>query len=462
MSTSDRRKRLSQLDQEIPQLQRQLEQLEQERKEVVASLASLTFPVLTLPMELTSEIFMHCAPSTPRAPSSSDAPLLLARVCSQWRNIAIATPQLWSTFFLFADDPWTQAHESLLNCWLSRSRHDPLSISLCYSEEEETAKEEETTASVKASLEFLVMHSSRCREVHLRLAPSVLQHTTVSIPDGGFPRLEHLTIGCDRSDIDFTDQNVDFFATAPQLRSVEIILDMTAYVLLVYISLPWTQLTSFTGKSFTIQECRLVLAQSPALVHCTFFLSGDDETELIPLPLLSLNSLVLHSDRGGGGYTPPILGALTVPRLQTLSVDYFELCFRSVAELITRSSCALRHFACSGVKRDIESHFFDCLRMMPDLSALELSSCDPVVFEQLGDDLELVPNLRSLSVVVQDFGTFPFPTVLAMLKKRSGALRNFELTATHGGFKPAGFDQLVRDGIQNIRIRDRHSTWTWA
>ncbi|KAJ6537995.1 hypothetical protein B0H19DRAFT_877467, partial [Mycena capillaripes] len=54
------------------------------------------YPVLTLPFDITSRIFLHCLPSHGRvAPSPSKAPLLLAQICHHWREVALSTCGLW-------------------------------------------------------------------------------------------------------------------------------------------------------------------------------------------------------------------------------------------------------------------------------------------------------------------------------------------------------------------------------
>ncbi|KAJ7166786.1 hypothetical protein C8R46DRAFT_842675, partial [Mycena filopes] len=54
------------------------------------------YPILTLrPVEITAEIFIHCLPDTPAPPSVRIAPLLLARICRQWRDIVYSTSRLW-------------------------------------------------------------------------------------------------------------------------------------------------------------------------------------------------------------------------------------------------------------------------------------------------------------------------------------------------------------------------------
>ncbi|KAJ7068769.1 hypothetical protein C8F01DRAFT_963465, partial [Mycena amicta] len=57
-------------------------------------------PVLTLPPEILSEIFLHCLlepdqPVPKLNPERPRAPLLLLQICRTWRNVAIGTPRLW-------------------------------------------------------------------------------------------------------------------------------------------------------------------------------------------------------------------------------------------------------------------------------------------------------------------------------------------------------------------------------
>ncbi|KAJ6537117.1 hypothetical protein B0H19DRAFT_900608, partial [Mycena capillaripes] len=64
--------------------------------ELEAQLALVVFPILSLPDEITSTIFIHCLPAHGRVrPSPRRAPLLLAQICKLWREIALSTGQLW-------------------------------------------------------------------------------------------------------------------------------------------------------------------------------------------------------------------------------------------------------------------------------------------------------------------------------------------------------------------------------
>ncbi|KAJ7108813.1 hypothetical protein C8R44DRAFT_636057 [Mycena epipterygia] len=43
--------------------------------------SEIVYPILTIPPELTTEIFVHCLPGEPSEPSPSVAPMLLGAVC---------------------------------------------------------------------------------------------------------------------------------------------------------------------------------------------------------------------------------------------------------------------------------------------------------------------------------------------------------------------------------------------
>ncbi|KAJ7098690.1 hypothetical protein B0H15DRAFT_771928, partial [Mycena belliarum] len=81
---------------EIHRYQSLLRPLEEKRHNAQLELDSLVYPVLTLPPEITSGIFIHCLD---RGPNNSmecrEAPMLLLHVCRAWRDVAVSTPALW-------------------------------------------------------------------------------------------------------------------------------------------------------------------------------------------------------------------------------------------------------------------------------------------------------------------------------------------------------------------------------
>ncbi|KAJ7111678.1 hypothetical protein C8R44DRAFT_632393, partial [Mycena epipterygia] len=59
-------------------------------------LSHVVYPVLTLPTEIITRIFVECLPSDEFVrPSPSKPPLTLAQICSRWRDISLSTRGVW-------------------------------------------------------------------------------------------------------------------------------------------------------------------------------------------------------------------------------------------------------------------------------------------------------------------------------------------------------------------------------
>ncbi|KAJ7445103.1 hypothetical protein FB451DRAFT_1055800, partial [Mycena latifolia] len=90
--------RLAELDTAIEAQKKVLADLETTRIVVRRQLNGLCDPITQLPLEISSEIFIHCLPTLPTGyccPDALDAPLLLLHICHSWTNIAISTTALW-------------------------------------------------------------------------------------------------------------------------------------------------------------------------------------------------------------------------------------------------------------------------------------------------------------------------------------------------------------------------------
>ncbi|KAJ7074040.1 hypothetical protein C8F01DRAFT_1242315 [Mycena amicta] len=100
------RTRLSALDAQIEPLKTTLDALCSERTLIQDRLAAYTYPVLTIPNEIVSEIFMQYIPIYPACPPllGDGSPTKLAQICRHWRQIAHATPMLWRAIELFLSE----------------------------------------------------------------------------------------------------------------------------------------------------------------------------------------------------------------------------------------------------------------------------------------------------------------------------------------------------------------------
>ncbi|PPR01590.1 hypothetical protein CVT26_013329 [Gymnopilus dilepis] len=161
----------------------------------------ITTPFRRVPSEVLTEIFAHCLP-THRNPllSASEAPVLLTRVCSRWRQVALASPPLWAqmhvTFCESNSVPWVSSdgEENMnrksatlqalkLRCqvvrnWLTvLSGICPLSISLHYvgvfaDGETDGPSEQDPTDEL---FELLAQNIHRCRDLDVNMPLEVYQ-----------------------------------------------------------------------------------------------------------------------------------------------------------------------------------------------------------------------------------------------------------------------------------------------
>ncbi|KAJ7885871.1 hypothetical protein B0H14DRAFT_2241169, partial [Mycena olivaceomarginata] len=90
--------RIADIDAQILELERTLSSLKDEKDSLRSRQAIYIYPVLTLPNEIVSEIFVQVLPDFPRCPPPI-GPLslyLLCQICRKWRDIVFSTPALWS------------------------------------------------------------------------------------------------------------------------------------------------------------------------------------------------------------------------------------------------------------------------------------------------------------------------------------------------------------------------------
>ncbi|KAJ7473270.1 hypothetical protein FB451DRAFT_1035779, partial [Mycena latifolia] len=135
------RVRLEEVEAQLHELQCRIYALETERDELKDDLASIVYPILTIPNEITSEIFKHCLPVGNRRgrPRCQMAPLLLTTICRHFRQVCLATPALWTSMKVDLPCGWTHTTNKvalgkgvakLVRLWLGRAGSCPLSFTL--------------------------------------------------------------------------------------------------------------------------------------------------------------------------------------------------------------------------------------------------------------------------------------------------------------------------------------------
>ncbi|CAK5272284.1 unnamed protein product [Mycena citricolor] len=142
--------RISNVDSELAALRQSMEKLEGEKRQLSAYVdahSALISPVRRLPVDVIREIFLACLPTARNCVmSTTEAPLLLGRVCSSWRDISLSTPRLWSKLHIvhptsvsyhnYGGAPDLSKDRARLakrihatKIWLGRAGECPLSIS---------------------------------------------------------------------------------------------------------------------------------------------------------------------------------------------------------------------------------------------------------------------------------------------------------------------------------------------
>ncbi|KAJ7076654.1 hypothetical protein B0H15DRAFT_578112 [Mycena belliarum] len=235
-------------------------------------LDSYVYPVLSLPNEIVSEIFGHFIPLYPLCPPLTGllSPMVLTHICHRWREITLKMPSLWRAIQLedhCDDDPISEAVE----CWLSRSRGLPLSIS----------QTSYTKGVADGCVERLVLHSARWEHVQLRLH----SRSHLAIVTHAMPLIRQLEIRVVNLKTGVSPPVC--YRDMPRLRSVTLWnFDYPAGFL------PWSQLTSLTLVCKSFAQCTAILRDTVNLIHCELAIWGDSDRQP-DVRLERLQSLVL-------------------------------------------------------------------------------------------------------------------------------------------------------------------------
>ncbi|KAJ6473280.1 hypothetical protein C8R45DRAFT_1217710 [Mycena sanguinolenta] len=382
----------------LAELNAQIALLEGERNLIQKTLNSVTYPILTLPFEITSAIFVDCLPDLQDAPPILDfsperlpIPVLLTQICRTWREIAFKIPRIWATFSLRVDEVRGRDHTLLprrLAEWLEKAGSSPLSFIL--------KRNIHTGPAASAPLlDPIFALSNRWQNVHVRLSHQdfVKEQFQLNVR-GRLHSLEELRINtkyCSGTTI------VTAFELAPRLRSVS--LDgLSASVIL----LPWRQLTHFSSGLINGMDCLHVLRSADSLVECKFDLIDGNMDEMALLPKnVTLQTLHLRGDT----VCSDILSILTLPSLVELQYDgggvsdYHE----DFVNFLSRSRPPLSRLSLYDGAYSRAVHGFSFLL---DIAVLEISPLTVAKLSEFFQDLRtrdpasFFPNLESIAVWV--------------------------------------------------------------
>jgi hypothetical protein len=343
-------------------------------------------PILTIPNEITMKIFTHCLPDSISPPNIDVAPLLLGRVCRNWRIIAHDTPELWKSLEIVGSRTPVDSIEK----WLSRAKNLPLSLKL------------NSVHSVVDGSRFIDVLGRRAQtwgnvELGLSFRGFSMFESALQLPM--LQRLSLDTHANAPSEIGavFTSWN------APALRHLTLGYGINP----VDMKLPWVQLTSLELDSEFMgpDDFLNILRRTPNIVDCVVEIYVDTEVyHLAEVALcMFLTSLRLSTDIVG---VMDILGNFSAPALQVLDFKGVHVahgvCFSALRSFLSKSGCQLREMVIwvDVSDKNLED-FLMLLETLPTLEKLEVAGGNfpgfTAMYRQLSDGSPFLPRLSSLT-----------------------------------------------------------------
>ncbi|KAJ6464424.1 hypothetical protein C8R45DRAFT_1219908 [Mycena sanguinolenta] len=339
------RARVATLETQILDLENSISALRLEQAQVQSRLDAYKYPVLTLPTEIVTEIFIHVPPPYP-VPAVAET-LSPACVCRKWRNIALAIPSLWRAINLTNNGTPLEQRAHICDLWLKRSRSCPLSI------EFDARGDGDENAATSAVMALIAPHCPRLE--HLKLVVSL--DSLNAIESDSMPLLHHLNL-------ELTGYGPEVsFGKLPSLRSA-----VLRKVVALSVLLPWAQLTSLVLDQVYLDECVPILQETSNLIHCELRLySPAESTTAATVPCLESLVLVPLFIR----YTADYLQFFITPALRRLIIPEQLLGhepIRSLTDFISNSGAKLQEVHIASRSSVPKSSYREALQSVPRLS----------------------------------------------------------------------------------------------
>ncbi|PPQ66995.1 hypothetical protein CVT26_009956 [Gymnopilus dilepis] len=379
-------------------------------------------------------MFEHCIPDSdwiPFAKQAIRAALALSSVCRGWRNIAISTPQLWTTLAICLGTPRLLDHLGTIHDWLGRSKALPLTIYLDDSEDEyleedrEPLETEDIYHEISQVADVLKLHSGRWESLSIFVPGQFL---------GAFGSTQEVSpvfrsLSLMTTDPTIPDNIADFRLADFKPRSVTL-----NSVCSDFLGIDWSALTQIYLSDLSIGSYLRLLQLAPSLQECrltSFEFTSEDHGQIasdtITHSLLQELVFTFRDD----SLVCIILDHVAFPALQKLRLAGSRLPMDALSSFFTRSSCQLTElhiFACclddhlllhllaqlpSLVELDIYPNFDDSYS--PDLLFVWLSrierpsGADHGLEEGTAVRHTFLPNLRTFKYTANP--RIPFPWI---------------------------------------------------
>ncbi|KAJ7202661.1 hypothetical protein GGX14DRAFT_654014 [Mycena pura] len=392
------RAQLDDIEKSLAALESQMTSLRAQKERLLTDLDSLKYPVLTLPNEITVEIFMHFVSLMRQEyylPQPYHGLLKLASVCQSWRAVTLSTCALWNDGIEVDCDRICDAGQLLKVC-LPRAGSLPLDLDIQLPAND--------SFSMDTIISTLGLYGSQWRNVHLS---SLMPWSSSIFPINRFPSFLPLLECLKLSKLQVNDNFVSSLRHAPQLR--ELSLPYSSWA--IQLGLPFNKLTRLNLVRFSIAQ---LLAVLPYTLNLEFLqlAAATQSAQDIPGPpfvlLPHLHTFVCEKD------TPTtVLQYLTLPAVERLVLGHLSVAgVHAIQSCVARSLSTIRtvdlinldfdaayNFLCSlPTIRHLclswgwewsnydEDFFFDAMisgSCLPVLESLTCKKCQPMKADKL-------------------------------------------------------------------------------
>ncbi|KAJ6462137.1 hypothetical protein C8R45DRAFT_528990, partial [Mycena sanguinolenta] len=356
------RDRLARVEAQISHLQVHIDVLRRERAQLQKNLETIVYPILTIPDEVSSQIFLLCLPADGRVrPSPCSAPLSLAQICSHFRRICLSTQGLWHSLVINAgrfrsDSAMDSAVAELFRPWFTRAGFSSLRLTL-----------QHATSLASSLLHFIVAFSPQLHILELDTPMAEFRRLLQML--GPLPMLRKLSLSHSPHSYDPLPHIP--FRNPPELTELCIFGGICLRDSSLA-TMPGTRLERLEITRISCDEFRRILQEYPLLRHLHVpDLDGSRNMQVLP-PTLGIETL-------GVGESSWILDILTLPNLRRLDISITDKSPpHHLAQFLARSSCTLQHL---GIVR-LEDHYHQtsvseifetlvaCLQLLPALASL--------------------------------------------------------------------------------------------
>ena len=334
-----------------------------------ATATQSVFPISQLPREILAEIFWISMPEATPAEMPVQmwrraAPLLPCSVCSSWRELALAMPELWSSVGIIIRNPDMDplATANVINTWLEHSGTLPLTLclgqlSLGYDNPQSRSKP---------------AHFIRLLLAFIQVAVYLYDTRALSLPRLNAPLLRSFDLA------GIMDKPIRFpFRGSSHVTQLSwpFPLDPSKQP-----QIPWHQISHLSISSgMTLFSALEMIRLCPRLEEFTVDCSGLDEVANLPREPVVENHrlqrlrLYFYED------SSPLLQSMRLPALEEFNYqfpevdgDFYTSVQRSLLDFFTRSNCKLKKLRLSNCKFSADE-FLECLEHEASKTVQELS-----------------------------------------------------------------------------------------